>query len=100
MFRLDYTYFIQCSFKTAWIHIIWQQENETEENADTNQKAHVWQKNKKQGKKKGGNQKNKKTKQAYNWKAVAVKDAPAQEKKDASKTESDKQVNSLQFFLV
>nr|XP_022289100.1 translocation protein SEC63 homolog [Crassostrea virginica] len=72
-----------------------QQENETEENADTNQKAHVWQKNKKQGKKKGGNQKNKKTKQAYNWKAVAVKDAPAQEKKDASKTESDKQGNEL-----
>lgn len=68
-----------------------QQENETEENADTNQKAPVWHKQKKQPKKKGGNQKNKKAKQAYNWKAAAT----TQDKKESSKQDTEKQGNEV-----
>lgn len=74
------------SFKIFFV--FHQQENETEENADTNQKAPVWHKQKKQPKKKGGNQKNKKAKQAYNWKAAAT----TQDKKESSKQDTEKQV--------
>lgn len=79
-----------CRTEVVWVFksVFQQQENETEENADTNQKAPVWQKPKKQPKKKGGNQKNKKAKQAYNWKAAAT----TQEKKESSKQDTEKQV--------
>ncbi|XP_061192090.1 translocation protein SEC63 homolog [Saccostrea echinata] len=71
-----------------------QQENETEENVEAKEKAPIWHKQKKQPKKKGGNQKNKKVKQAYNWKAAAATNATANDKKEG-KGESEKQGNEV-----
>ncbi|XP_048767691.1 translocation protein SEC63 homolog [Ostrea edulis] len=71
-----------------------QQENETEENNEANQKNPVWQKPKKQAKKKGGNQKSKKVKQVYNWKVAAAAHAASSEKKE-TKVEAEKQGNDL-----
>ncbi|XP_062601952.1 translocation protein SEC63 homolog isoform X4 [Saccostrea cucullata] len=71
-----------------------QQENEGEENVETKEKAPIWHKQKKQPKKKGGNQKNKKVKQAYNWKAAAATNTTANEKKEG-KVENEKQGNEV-----
>ncbi|XP_061193308.1 translocation protein SEC63 homolog isoform X3 [Saccostrea echinata] len=70
------------------------QENETEDNVEAKEKAPIWHKQKKQPKKKGGNQKNKKVKQAYNWKAAAATNATANDKKEG-KGESEKQGNEV-----